>query len=342
MRQASHAVNETVPKNEPRSRGGLIRGARFRLGALVALAAIAGIVIWLAVGGNNSTSPAPGAVEISPPGLKSLAGALRQPIYWVGPATNVTYELTRPGEGRILLGYVQSGESDKDPHLTIGTYPMTNAYAVTQNVANGPHTVKIKVGGGAVAFYNKRYPLSAFISYPGSSFQIEVYDPTPGRARELVASGKVQPVPGSPSETTSAAAVSGRGLIRRALAEHQPIYWAGPAPKGGTLELTKTSKRWFLVRYLPAGVEVGAAGVYLTIGTYPVTHALDAVKSLAAEKGASTIDLGGGGLAVVNPKHFPNSILLAYPGSNYQVEVFDPSLAHAKRLVKAGRISAVG
>jgi hypothetical protein len=333
-------VNETPASDEPGL--GRRRRMQFRLGALAAIAVVVGLVIWLTVGrdDSSSTSQDGAAVTITQSGLTSLAGALNQPIYWVGPMPNATYEMTRPPDGRILLGYVSSESSDK-PHLTVGTYPIANAYAVTQDAAKKAGTVKIDIGGGAVAFYNKAYPLSAFVSYPGSGYQIEVYDPKPGRARALIASGKVKPVPGSPPESTGAVAVSAKGLAERAAEEHQPIYWAGPASKR-TLELTKTGQRWFLLRYLPPGVEVGAGGPYLTIGTYPVTDAFAAVQRLTREDGAVSIELANGGLASVNPKHFPYSVFLAYPGSNYQVEVFDPSLARARRLVTSGKISAVG
>ena len=52
------------------------------------------------------------------------------------------------------------------------------------------------------------------------------------------------------------------------------------------------------------------------------------------------IKLPGGGIAAVNPR-FPRSVYLAYPGSDYEIEVFDPSLAHARQLVTSGQIIAV-
>jgi hypothetical protein len=340
-------VNETLPENEPTRNApapGLGR-MQFRLGALVVIVAIAGIVIWLAVGRNSSstTSLDTTAVATSPLGLTQLAGALKQPIYWVGERSNVTYEVSRPDNGRILVGYLASGlkVGDRTPHLTVGTYPITDAYSVTRRAASQPGTVKIDVGGGAIAFYNKAYPNSAFVSYPGSSYQIEVFDPTAGGAKKLIENGKVKPVPGSPAETTGAVAVTPSQLAKRAATEHQPIYWAGPAPKG-TLELSKTSQRWFLLRYLPPGAEIGTGKGYLTIGTYPITDAYGAVQRLAQEKGARTYNLKDGALAVSNPNHFPYSVFVAYPGSNYQVEVFDPVLARARKVVTSGRITAVG
>jgi hypothetical protein len=332
-------VSETAT---PPGAAGHRGSARFRFGALIAIVAIVGVVVWLAVGRDNSSTSTSSSngVLVSPRGLRTLASTLNQPIFWVGADKHVTYELTRPDNGRILLGYVPSGQSDSKPHVTVATYPITNAYAVTQSAAQKKTTVRVDVGGGAVAFYDKRYPLSTFISYPGSGYQIEVYAPAPGQSRRLVGSGKVEPVPGSPPDTTAAVAVTPQGLSNRAAAEKQPIYWAGPLHKY-TYELTKTSQRWFLLRYLPSGAPVGSAGEYLTIGTYPVANAFAAVQRLSREKGAVTIKLKDGGLAVVNPHHFPRSVFVAYQGSNYQVEVFAPRLALAKRLVTSGRITAV-
>jgi hypothetical protein len=335
-------LNQTTTPSQSRRAG----RARLGLGVVVALAIVAGIVVWLVTrsSGNSSSSTKSNAVAISPGGLRTLAGTLRQPIYWVGPQPNVTYELTRPVSGRILLGYLTPGLSvgTKTPHLIIGTYSIGSAYAVTQKAANKPTTVPIKVAGsGAIAFWDKRFPLSSFVAYPGSNYQIEVYAPTPGASRKLVASGKVNPVPGSPSERTRPVAVTPRSLKRLAAAAHHPIYWAGPLP-GQTYEMTRTTQGWFYIRYLPPGIGVGVVGkAYLTVGTYPVTSALAAVKRLARASGASSIRLPGGGLGAINPRKFPNSVFLAYPGANYQIEVFDPSLAHARQLVVSGKIVAV-
>jgi hypothetical protein len=133
--------------------------------------------------------------------------------------------------------------------------------------------------------------------------------------------------------------VSAKSLAKVATAAQRPIYWAGPQPNQ-TYELTKTSQGAFLLRYLEPGSALGVASPRLTIGTYPVPNALAAVRRLSLAKGASLIKLAGGGIAVLNPR-FPKSVYLAYPGSNYEVEVFDPSLARARQLVISGRITSV-
>ncbi len=53
------------------------------------------------------------------------------------------------------------------------------------------------------------------------------------------------------------------------------------------------------------------------------------------------IKLEDGGLAVID-KSYPKSIHLAYPGSDFQVEVFHPSADQVRRLVSSGRVSTIG
>ena len=57
-------------------------------------------------------------------------------------------------------------------------------------------------------------------------------------------------------------------------------------------------------------------------------------------EGVDSIMLSSGGFPVVDA-YFPKSIHLAYSGSDYQVEVCDPSLAHTRQLVPSGQIEPV-
>ena len=67
---------------------------------------------------------------------------------------------------------------------------------------------------------------------------------------------------------------------------------------GSTYELTQASNGNVYVRYLPKGAAVGTKKPYLTVATYPVLNALEAVRRTANSSTAHTIDLPGGGLAV--------------------------------------------
>ena len=103
-----------------------------------------------------------------------------------------------------------------------------------------------------------------------------------------------------------------------------PIYWAG-ARQGYTYELSRTTSGNVFIRYLPPGVKVGdPRASFLTVGTYPFPGAFDAVTKPPGTAGsAATIRLADGGIGVVDGS-YPKSIHVAYPGVNYQIEVYHP------------------
>ncbi len=133
-------------------------------------------------------------MPISVKGLHSLA-ALGVPIYWAGQQSGVTYELTKTADNRVLVRYLPAGEKigTKTPYLTIGTYPVKNAFAVTSRVAHSSSSVTVPVGHGGVAFYSRAAPTSVYVAYPGYDYQVEVFDPSPAQARSI-ASGRLVPV----------------------------------------------------------------------------------------------------------------------------------------------------
>ena len=49
----------------------------------------------------------------------------------------------------------------------------------------------------------------------------------------------------------------------------------------------QTSNGQVSIRYLPKGTKLGAAGQYLTVGTYPYPGAFAAIKTLTKEPNAS-------------------------------------------------------
>jgi hypothetical protein len=120
-----------------------------------------------------------------------------------------------------------------------------------------------------------------------------------------------------------------------------PVYWAGPR-RDLKYELTQTTDGRIYIRYLPREVAIGdRRGGYLIVATYPVQNAFKAVQTAARENGAHTITLPSGGLAVYNDSS-PSNVYFALPGSNYQIEVYDPNAARARSLVTSGRITPIG
>ena len=121
----------------------------------------------------------------------------------------------------------------------------------------------------------------------------------------------------------------------------RPIYWLGPR-EDNVYELQRTVQDRIYVRYLPPDVGVGTkSAAYPLVGTYPVQGAYSVLKSLAKVSGETSFTAPRGAIAVYS-KSLPTNIYLAYPGSNVQIEVYDPSPAQARSLVASGRVVPVG
>ena len=123
-----------------------------------------------------------------------------------------------------------------------------------------------------------------------------------------------------------------------AVSAGHPIYWAGPE-SGRVYELSVTSSGRIYVRYLPHGVSIGNKGEYTFVGTYPFPNAYQALKTLA-KKGDVSFTVPGNGLAVYSSST-PTNVYVAFPGTNEEIEVYDPSPKHARALIAAGQIAPV-
>jgi hypothetical protein len=117
------------------------------------------------------------------------------------------------------------------------------------------------------------------------------------------------------------------------------VYWAGRRPNV-TYEVTEVTGNIYL-RYLPAGVGLGdPRPSFLVIGSYPKPNATRVLKQLARQKGNNSQSISRGGLAVWSNSR-PQSVYVAYPGSDVQVEVYDPSAPRAKRLATSGAVKPI-
>ena len=145
--------------------------------------------------------------------------------------------------------------------------------------------------------------------------------------------------------TTAAAAVpvAATPATLSALADEvgHPVYWVGPR-QNRTYELTRTSSGRIFIRYLPPEAQVGNRSArYTIVGTYPVENAHEVIQRLSTQPGGKSAPAPGGGLAVYSTSS-PRNVYVAYPGSDVQIEVFDPSAKRALRLVTSGRVAPVG
>ena len=187
---------------------GWARLSSVRIGAVVAIALAAGFVVWLLVRGNDDSSSSSnattaetaqpiGSVAATPAALRSVSAKAKRPIYWVGPRSGQTYELTRTAGGRVYVRYLPPGAkigNRRADYTIVGTYPTPNALKVLQDLAKQPDEMSVPAPGGGIAVYATKAPTNVYVAFPGSDEQIEVFDPSAKRALRLVKTGRVAPV----------------------------------------------------------------------------------------------------------------------------------------------------
>jgi len=154
---------------------------------------------------------------------------------------------------------------------------------------------------------------------------------------------------GKKQATTTVSAVGQRQNAKQATSDElrslsaqlgHPIYWLGEE-SGHIYELTHLKDGRIFIRYLPNGVPIGSPqAIYTIVGTYPVPNAYNVLKELAKKPGELSFAAPHKGLAVFKSSQ-PTNVYLAYPGSNLQIEVFDPSAQHARNLIMTGQVVPV-
>ena len=178
-----------------------------RIAAVAVVAVVVAVVVWLIVRGGGTPSSAPtttattttsvtplGPVAATRASLVTFAQALKRPIYWAGPVAGDTYEFTETSAGNIYVRYLPKGVRVGDPRAAfrvVATYPYPNALAALSGLAG---TKGIPLKGGGLVLPSAGYAKSVHMAYPGIPYEIEVFDPVPGKARAIALSGQVQPI----------------------------------------------------------------------------------------------------------------------------------------------------
>jgi hypothetical protein len=317
--------------------------------AAVAALAVAAVVVWMLVregGEAESSAPTrPASVELaSVDRLQALADSERTPVFWAGGRPGMRYELSQTPSGRIYIRYLPRGVEAGDPrarYLTVGTYPVEDAIAATRRSGEAKGAVVRELSGGAVAVYNESSPTSVFVAFPGIPRQVEVFDPSPEVARNLVDSGRIIPILGKAvAPKTGAPVAATEDQLRQVAASlDHPLYWLGPKP-GFTYELTRLADSEIYIRYLPKGVAVADERPgYESVGTYAAEDGLAEAKSAGGDDTLS-FDIPNGGKAYYS-RSSPTNVHFAFPGSRYQVEVFHPVAAQAQGLVRSGTVVSI-
>ena len=167
--------------------------------AIVALAVVVAVVAWLATR-DDDDAPEPSGFEariVSEAELADVAESAGHSVYWAGPIAGKELEASESAAGEVQVSYVDEGTDpggSKAELLTIGTYPMADAAAALDALAEREGSTIGQTKSGDEVVSVAELPTSAFLSSPDGSLQIEIYDPTPGRAMGIALSGDVEPV----------------------------------------------------------------------------------------------------------------------------------------------------
>jgi hypothetical protein len=171
-----------------------------RVGIVVVVALAAAVLVWaLAIRDNGGSSSAATAVPTAAtvPGLEQLAGTLKHPIYWAGEKAGYTYELTKTSNDNVYVRYLPTGVKVGDKRadfLTVGTYPDANPMGRINAALKRKDATSFAAPGGGVAVQYTSHPTSVYLAYPNSSLLLEVFEPSPAKARAIVRSGVIRPV----------------------------------------------------------------------------------------------------------------------------------------------------
>ena len=173
-----------------------------KLIAAAVVSLLVGILLGaLLFGGDDddavvSASAPTGAQVVTPEDLAAEAQSLGRPVYWAGPQAGSEIELERTAEGNTSIRYIPEGEEgggETGDYLTVVTYPYPDAHgALTQQAAAGD-VLSRELPNGGFAISQPDQPTNAYLAYKGEDYQVEIYDPRPGRALKLIIDGSIVP-----------------------------------------------------------------------------------------------------------------------------------------------------
>jgi hypothetical protein len=132
------------------------------------------------------------------------------------------------------------------------------------------------------------------------------------------------------SRTTLAAKTSGGVCLSekelRKLVTEQKVnaYWAGPV-SNATYSLNTTSVGQVFVRYVLKGQNCDSeTKEFRVIATYAVAGAYDSTKAAGSQSNGVSLANADGSIVYFN-KDVPTNVYVAYPGIDYQIEIYDPN-----------------
>jgi hypothetical protein len=145
----------------------------------------------------------------------------------------------------------------------------------------------------------------------------------------------------STSDGVEAEIVSPEQLRDIARTLGRPVYWAGTRA-GTRIEYTQTADGSTYVRYLTGSAEPGVdRSDFVVVATYAQPNAFERVQSIARKKHFEVERLPNGAVAITQ-QDSPHNVHLVFPAQPYQIEVYAPRAAQARRIARSGAVTPVG
>jgi hypothetical protein len=159
---------------------------------------VLGLVAWLLLRDDGDSAAAGSPETASATQLRDLSAAVGHDVYWAGdPTAGAELELTHQADGRIYVRYLTGDAEAGDERArftTVGTYPVPAALSALRKQARQPAAITRTLPDGGLAYLDADRPTSVYLAWPGSDYEVEVFDPSPKRALDLVLAGAIAPV----------------------------------------------------------------------------------------------------------------------------------------------------
>jgi hypothetical protein len=167
---------------------------------IVLVIALLGVLAISALHDDDEATPPAATASAGPEivtaaQLADFAATSGKAVYWIGPRSGAAYELTASPGSPIYVRYLRDGAEAGDPRpdfVTVATYPGGDGAAeLRQTAAEGPEAKLRRGPGGALVLTDPATPDSAYLAFPGTGGQVELFSPIPGHAWRLAAKGEV-------------------------------------------------------------------------------------------------------------------------------------------------------
>ena len=146
----------------------------------------------------------------------------------------------------------------------------------------------------------------------------------------LITFGVTNQVSPQLSERTTLGAQTSGGVclsekeLRTLISENGIVaYWTGPV-QGATYSINTVTPGQVFVRYILEGMECGSTeSKFRVIATYAEVDAFNSTQQAGNQAEGVSLANPDGSVVYFN-KNAPSNVYLAYPGIDYQIEIYDP------------------